>query len=118
LTLQVDPVPLREEASGVIRVGDSRIPLERVVAEFERGASPESIVHAYDTLCLADVYAVIAYYLRHKDEVQAYVRRREEEAEELQRKIEAAQPPRPGFWEELRARQARGENGHAPSGHG
>ena len=118
LTPQADPVPLRVEASGAIRVGDSRIPLERIVQEFERGACPESIVHAYDTLQLADVYAVIAYYLRHQDEVKAYMQRREEEAAEIQRKIEAAQPPRPHFWEELRARKARMENGDAAPGHG
>ena len=27
------------------------------------------MVRAYDTLGLADVYAVIAFYLRHRDEV-------------------------------------------------
>jgi uncharacterized protein (DUF433 family) len=118
LTLQADPLPLRlEEETGAIRVGDSRIFLERIVGDFERGISPEAIVHALDTLQLADVYAVIAYYLRHTEEVKNYIRRRDEEAEELRRKIEAIQPPRPHFWEELRARKARMESGDASAVH-
>jgi uncharacterized protein (DUF433 family) len=35
--------------------------LELVVREFRRGATPEQIVQAYDTLDLRDVYAVLAY---------------------------------------------------------
>jgi hypothetical protein len=51
--------------------------------------TPEDMVRAYDTLVLADVHAVIAYYLRHKDEEHAYLKRREKEAEALRTKIEA-----------------------------
>ena len=39
--------------------------------------TPEDMVRAYDTLLLADVHAVIAYYLRHRDAVRAYLKRRE-----------------------------------------
>ena len=51
--------------------------------------TPEDMVRAYDTLVLADVYGVIAYYLRHRDEVRAYMKRRNEEAAALKAKIEA-----------------------------
>jgi hypothetical protein len=51
--------------------------------------SPEDLVRAYDTLELADAYAAIAYYLRHRGDVQAYRKRREQEAEALRAKIEA-----------------------------
>jgi hypothetical protein len=54
--------------------------------------TPEEMVRAYDTLLLADVHAVIAYYLRHRDEVRAYRKRREEEAQALRAKIEAERP--------------------------
>ena len=50
------------------------------------------MVRAYDTLVLADVYAVIAYYLRHRDEVRVYLKRRAEEAAALRAKIEAEHP--------------------------
>lgn len=74
--------------------------LDTVIREYERGAGPEGIVAAYSTLQLPDVYAVIAYYLRHRDEVNEYLRRREAEADALQQEIERHQPGRG----ELRAR--------------
>ena len=72
------------------------------------------MVRVYDTLGLADVHAVIAFYLRHRDEVRAYLKRRAEEAEALRAKIEAER--RAVAWEELLARyRARGTD-HAPTG--
>jgi uncharacterized protein (DUF433 family) len=44
-----------------------------VVEQYENGMAPEDLVRAYDTLDLADVHAVIAYYLRHREEVRAYL---------------------------------------------
>ena len=69
--------------------------------------SPEDLVRAYDTLGLADVHAVIAYYLRHRDEVNGYLRARRDEAEKLRQEIEARQPARDEFREKLLARQAQ-----------
>jgi uncharacterized protein (DUF433 family) len=91
LTLQAVPVPLRMDEHGAVRVGNSRVVLDLVIREFENGACPEDIVHAYDTLELADVYAVLAYHLRHRDEVNEYLRRRQEEADALR-----SATPRPG----------------------
>jgi uncharacterized protein (DUF433 family) len=82
------------------RVGGSRVLLELVIRAFEDGATPEAIVHRYATLTLADVYAVVAYYLRHRGEVDAYLARREVTASELRRRVEADQ----GDLSEIRAR--------------
>jgi uncharacterized protein (DUF433 family) len=62
LTIHSDPVSLRTDEYGVIRVGDSQVVLDIVIREFNNGADPEGIVHGYPTLNLADVYAAIAYY--------------------------------------------------------
>jgi len=86
---QPDPVPLRDDGGGGLRVGKTRVSLDTVIEEYDQGAGPESIVSAYPTLELADVYAVIAYYLRHQGEVREYLRKRDEEAAELRREIEA-----------------------------
>jgi len=102
------------DEGGVVRVGKSRLSLDLVVEHYENGVTPEDLVHAYDTLELADVYAVIAYYLRHRDEVRAYLKRRAEEAESLRAKIEAERP-RVGR-EELLARRSAREKDHAPTG--
>ena len=54
----------------------------------------------YSTLALRDVYAVIAYYLRHGSEVEAYLSRREQKAEEVRQRIESQQ----GDLSDIRAR--------------
>jgi uncharacterized protein (DUF433 family) len=61
LPLQADRYPLRVDEGGAVRVGDSRISLDLIVEQYENGMTPEEMVRAYDTLVLADVYAVIAY---------------------------------------------------------
>lgn len=114
LPLHADPIPLRMDDGGAVRVGKSRISLDLVVEQFEKGMTPEGMVRAYDTLKLADVYAVIAYYLRHRDEIQAYLKQRAEEAESLRAKIDA-KCPRLALEERLARRNAR-ENADAPNG--
>ena len=77
-----------------------------MIEAYQEGQTPETIVRWFDSLRLADVYAVISYYLKHKDEVEAYLRQREELAAQVRRTIEAGQPSRPDFREELLARLA------------
>jgi hypothetical protein len=89
--------------------------LERVIHAFEDGATPEGIVQSYDTLDLADVYAVLTWYLRHKVEVEDYLRKRAEEAEAIRRMIEAKQPDRAELRARLMARRAQKEQAHAPA---
>lgn len=88
LTALAESPPLHEDASGAIRVGASRVLLELVLRAFQDGATPETIVQRYSTLTLSDVYAVIAYFLRHQDEVEEYLNRREQAAIETQARIE------------------------------
>ncbi len=114
LPLHTDPPPLRIDEGGAVRVGNSRISLDLVVLQYENGMTPEDMVRAYDTLALADVYGVIAYYLRHRDEVRAYLKRREEEAEALRAQIEAERAP--ASREELLARRGAREKANAPTG--
>ena len=80
-TAQAEAPPLREDAAGALRVGDSRVLLELVIRAFQDGATPETIVQRSSTLALPDVYAVIAYYLRHRGEVEGYLAGREQKAE-------------------------------------
>jgi hypothetical protein len=53
------------------------------------GATAEEIVQQYPVLALADVYAVIGYYLRHRPEVEAYLAQRREAAERVRRENRA-----------------------------
>ncbi len=99
-TVQAEAPPLREDATGALRVGESRVLLELVIRAFQHGATPEAIVQRYSTLTLADTYAVISYYLRHRGEVEEYLTRREQQAEEVQERLERQQ----GDLSEIRAR--------------
>jgi uncharacterized protein (DUF433 family) len=108
-----DPVPLRAEEKGVIRVGATRVLYALVIHAFDDGATPEEIVRMYETLKLADVYGVIAYYLNHREDVQAYLREREIEAEKIRAVIEANQTPREEIRARLEARRAALERDHA-----
>src|SRR5438477_6829166 len=83
-------IPLYEDPPGVLRVGKSRVLLALVIHAFQRGQPPESIVQSYDTLRLADVYAVVSYYLANPAPFDEYLRRCDEEAEAVRRKLEAA----------------------------
>ena len=89
LIVDVQTVPLTADADGVIRGGATRGTLDTVVHACEQGHTPEEIVSHYPALGLADVYAVIAYYLNNQAEVQAYLRRQQDEAQSIWAQIEA-----------------------------
>ena len=92
LPLETPPLPLTADDDGVIRVGGTRVPLATVITAFHQGATPEEIVDGFDSLELADVYAVIAYYLRHETEVDAYLAEQRERAAAIRREVEARFP--------------------------
>ena len=83
--------PVYEDAKGALRVGTSNVLLELVLRAFLDGATPENIVQRYSTLQLADIYALIGCYLKHRQEFDAYLEEREKLANETERRIEANQ---------------------------
>lgn len=99
----VEPVPLKTDAEGVIRVGGTRVTLDTVLAAYRKGDTPEQIAQDYPTLQVADIYAVIAYYLRHQGEITAYLQAREQQAEAVRRKFQALFPSE-GLREKLQKR--------------
>jgi len=106
LSIATEPVPLVLDADGVARVGKTRITLDTVTAAFLQGATAEEIAHQYPSLQLADVYAVIAYYLHRRSEVDAYLRQRKQAAESTRHQNEESFDPS-GIRDRLIARQAR-----------
>lgn len=93
-------VPLRTDEHGIIRVGNTRVTLEVILARYEQGNTPEAIHEGFPSVELTDIYAVIAYALAHEDEVQMYLEQRDAEIDKLQKTIEAEMSP------EIRAKQA------------
>ena len=113
--IEAEKIPLEANADGVLRVGGTRVTLDTMVAAFNDGATAEEIVHQYPALRLADVYAVIGYYLRHRLEIEAYLRERQQQAEEIRKQNEARFDSH-GIRERLLARRAAQEANHAPAG--
>lgn len=105
IVLETEAPPLRQDAKGGLRVGDSRVLLEIVIRAFQDGATPEAIAQRYPTTTLADVYSVIAYYLRHRVEIATYMEVRERQAVDIQVRIEEQQRDYAELRKRLLARQ-------------
>ncbi len=90
LALAIDPVPLVAAEDGrVIRIAGTRVNLETVLGAYKAGSTPEQIAEDFSAVSLADVYAVIAYYLRHRDEVETYLRQSSAWGDQMERELTA-----------------------------
>lgn len=88
LAIVAEPTPLKLNADGVVLVENTRVTLDTVVAAFLEGATAEEIVEQYPSLQLADVYSVISYYLRRKNEVDDYLKIRQDRAMQVRQENE------------------------------
>lgn len=104
IAIETKPVPLHINKHGTIMVTGSRIPVDTVIYAFRVGDTAEEIVDAFDVLKLADVYSIIGYYLDHQEEMDGYIQKREAEAAEIRREIDARFDQK-GFREKLLARR-------------
>ncbi|MBI3829617.1 MAG: DUF433 domain-containing protein [Planctomycetes bacterium] len=93
LSLATEPVPLISDADGIVRVGKTRVTLDTVVGAFQEGATAEEIAQQYPSVSLADIYAVIAYYLRRTGEVDAYLNERKKLGDAVRAENEARSDP-------------------------
>ena len=64
---------VRIDENGVMRVGETRVMIDSVVAGFQQGLSAETIQQQYPALTLEEVYGAITYYLGHRRLVDAYL---------------------------------------------
>lgn len=99
-----EQVPVYTDGDGVIRVGGTRVTLDTLVAAFDAGATAEGIAQQYPSVALADVYSVIAYYLRHQPEIRLYFSQRERQAARVREQNERRFDPS-GVRERLLARR-------------
>jgi uncharacterized protein (DUF433 family) len=88
LAIALEPTPIEIDVHGVVRVAKTRVTLDTVVSAFLEGCTPEEIGEQYPTLELSDIYLVIGYYLRHREEVHSYLAERESQAMMIQQEAE------------------------------
>lgn len=108
LAIESEIAPLKTDADGVVRVGETRVTLDTIVAVFQQGATAEEISDRYPSLKLADIYATIAFYLNHQQEVETYLQQRQQQAEEVRQMNRARFDPQ-GLRDRLVARKAERE---------
>ncbi|PYS09696.1 MAG: hypothetical protein DMG17_26380 [Acidobacteria bacterium] len=92
LSIEPGTAPLTTGQDSVVRIGKSRVTLDTVVYAFNDGANAEEILERYPSLQLADIYSVIAFYLRHRTEVDTYLKDREAFRVEVRRENESRLP--------------------------
>src|SRR2546425_10454632 len=85
IDIRAIPPPLHFDAHGVCRIASTRVTLLTLIEAFLEGDTPEEIYQESPAVSLRDVYAVIAFYLDRRDEVDAYLETvREHEAHVIQ----------------------------------
>ena len=92
IIIEAEAPPLKQWEDGSIRVGGTRLLLELVINAYDRGLSAEEIVHSFPSVTLADIHAVIAYYLKHKSDVESYLAEVEKQGAEIRKKIDESSP--------------------------
>jgi uncharacterized protein (DUF433 family) len=102
-------VPLTQWDDGSIRLTGSRVPLGSVIYHYHLGSTPEQIAYKFQGLNPADIYAVIAFYLNHREAIDQYLHEEDAEADARLKQLESDpkyQKEKREFRERLMARWA------------
>ena len=75
------------------RIVDSRVSLDSVVHAWLAGRQPEAIADSLPSLSLEQIHGAIAFYLRHREDIDTYLADQDERWEELRQQCEAANGP-------------------------
>lgn len=100
-----ESIPVVIDHDGVMRILHSRVTLDTLVSAFQDGATAEEIAQQYPTVSLADIYSIIGYYLRRRPEIDAYLARRQQAAQQVRQQNEMRLNP-VGIRARLLARRA------------
>lgn len=93
----IQKVPLTLWKDGTIRVGETRLPIDRIVYAYKNGECPEEIFDSFPSTqyTIADIYSIISYYLKNREKIEKYLEKREKEAKQIKEEIESM----PGYSE-------------------
>jgi uncharacterized protein (DUF433 family) len=90
---QTITLPLTTDERGVIRVSNTRVTLHTLLAFYKQGEGPEALHEGFPTVPLADIHAVIAYYLANQAEIDDYLAQLDAKAERMREEMEKRFPP-------------------------
>ena len=110
LTFDQERVPLKLDQWGIARVGNTKVALEWIISLYRQGFTPEQIQWDFDVVDLADVYSVIGYYLRRKEEVDQYMQERDDDWDKFVAELES-QPGAKEFYDRIRQARQQKESG-------
>ncbi len=79
--------PLNFDEAGGIRIGQTRVTLDSLLAAYQAGSTPEEIAVQYPILTLAEIYAAITYYLTNPQQVEDYLEKRRQMAQQRRTQI-------------------------------
>ncbi len=74
------------------RIAGTRVSLDSIVYAYLEGLRPESIADDFPALSLEEVYGAIAYYLGHREKVDAHLKQLDEQFPALQQRIRENYP--------------------------
>ena len=85
MSTQVDLTLIRsaDVCGGRMRIAGTRVTVNQVAALYNRGEPPEEIATHFPQLHLAQVYAALAHYHAHRDEIEAELAAEQAEFEQL-----------------------------------
>ena len=85
-----ETVPLVQWEDGSVRVRNSRVTLETIVARMQVGDTVEIIHRGFPTVSVTQIKEILAWYFDNKADADEYLREEEAEAEEIRKRIESA----------------------------
>ena len=81
-----------EDREGGYWVAGTRVSLDSLVYAFRQGQTAESLAQSFPVLTLEHVYGAIAYYLAHRDVIDAYLMEQEAAFTQLQQDLRQRDP--------------------------
>lgn len=90
VTLDAMLVKTPEVCGGRLRIDGSRITVHRIATLYNQGHSAEDVGGVYPQLSLSQIYAALAYYHAHRDEINSELAADDAEYDELKRSQENA----------------------------
>lgn len=88
LVVGTESLPLSMDVDGAVRIAKTRVTLDTIVAAFHDGLTAEEISQQYPAVDLGEIYTVIGYYLRHRQEVDEYLAMKQRQADRIQQETE------------------------------